>query len=214
MAGQAAGRPPEDPKSGRNPLYSPRSERLVSPSSERLGIPRLKARLRRRMTALGPARSADRETGDRDMKSLDTRSGARSRKHGDQRAGAVTALWIGLLAIGVLATGPQAAAAPPPATPKSAPLPTAPFAYPAAMNSGAGLRTVTRSSKPGQIVGEDLFAHSGNRNGLTSAVSVEARGADLWLAAPAPAPVRDAPSPNGEAAPATSQGSPSSVASR
>jgi hypothetical protein len=148
------------------------------------------------------------------MKSLDTRSGAPSRKHRDQRTGAVTALWIGLLAIGVLATGPQAAAAPPPAMPKSAPLPTAPFAYPAAMNSGAGLRPVTRSSKPGQIVGEDLFAHSGNRNGLTSAVSVEARGADLWLAAPAPAPVRDATSPNREAAPATSQGSPSSVASR
>ena len=148
------------------------------------------------------------------MKSQDTRSGDPSRKPRDQRTGAVTALWIGLLAIGVLATGPQAAAAPPPAMPKSAPLPTAPFAYPPAMNSGAGLRPVTRSPKPGQIVGEDLFAHSGNRNGLTSAVSVEIRGADLWLAAPAPVAVREAPSPNREAAPAASQGSPSSVTSR
>ena len=148
------------------------------------------------------------------MKSQDTRSGDPSRKHRDQRTGAVTALWIGLLAIGAMATGPQAAAAPPPAMPKSAPLPTAPFAYPAAMNSGAGLRPVTRGSKPGQVVGEDLFAHSGNRSGLTSAVSVETRGADLWLSAPAPAPVREAPVPNREAAPATSQGSPSSVASR
>jgi hypothetical protein len=148
------------------------------------------------------------------MKSLDTSSGAPTRKHRDQRTGAVTALWISLLAIGVLATGPQAAAAPPPAMPKSAPLPTTPFAYPPAMNSGAMLRAVTSGSKPGQVVGEDLFAHSGNRNGLTSAVGVETRGADLWLAAPASAPVREAPFPNREAAPAASQGSPSPIASR
>lgn len=166
------------------------------------------------MMAFGPALPADRESGDRDMKSLDTSSGAPTRKHRDQRTGAVTALWISLLAIGVLATGPQAAAAPPPAMPKSAPLPTTPFAYPPAMNSGAMLRAVTSGSKPGQVVGEDLFAHSGNRNGLTSAVGVETRGADLWLAAPASAPVREAPFPNREAAPAASQGSPSPIASR
>ena len=148
------------------------------------------------------------------MKSLDTSSGAPTRKHRDQRTGAVTALWISLLAIGVLATGPQAAAAPPPAMPKSAPLPTTPFAYPPAMNSGAMLRAVTSGSKPGQVVGEDLFAHSGNRNGLTSAVGVETRGANLWLAAPAPAPAGVAPSPSGEAAPAASQGPPSPIASR
>ena len=148
------------------------------------------------------------------MNSQNTSSGAPTRKHRDQRTGAVTALWIGLLAIGAMATGPQAAAAPPPAMPKSAPLPTAPFAYPAAMNSGAGLRPVTRGSKPGQVVGEDLFAHSGNRNGLTIAVGVETRGANLWLAAPAPTPAGVAPSPSGEAAPAASQGPPSPIASR
>ena len=214
MAGQAAGQPPEDPKSGRNTLYSPRSERLVSPSFERLRCPPLTARSRQRMRGVGSATTADTETGDRDMKSQDTRSRDPSRKHRDQRAGAVTALWIGLVAAGAMVTGPQAAAAPPPAAAKSAPLPTAPFAYRPAMNSGGMLRPITSDSKPGQIVGENLFAQSGNRNGLTSAVGVETRGADLWLAAPAPVAIREAPSPNREAAPAASQGSPSSVASR
>jgi hypothetical protein len=148
------------------------------------------------------------------MKSQDTRSGDPSRKPRDQRTGAVTAFWIGLVVIGAMATAPQAAAAPPPATPKSAPLPTTSFAYPPVMNSGAKLRPVTNGSNPGQVVGEDLFAQSGNRNGLTSAVGVETRGADLWLAAPAAVAVREAPSPSREAAPAASQGSPSSVASR
>jgi hypothetical protein len=148
------------------------------------------------------------------MKSQDTRSRDPTRRHPDRWTVAVRGFWIGLVAIGALATGPQAAAAPPPAMPKSAPLPTAPFAYRPAMNSDGVLRSVTSGSKPGQIVGEDLFAHAGNRNGLTSAVGVETRGADLWLSAPAPAPVREAAIPGGEAAPAAFQGSPSPIASR
>jgi hypothetical protein len=148
------------------------------------------------------------------MKSQDTRSREPARRHPDRWTGAVGGLWIGLLAAGTLAAGPQAAAAPAPAMPKSAPLPTTPFAYPPALNSGGMLRPVTTGTKPGQIVGEDLFAHAGNRNGLTSAVGVETRGADLWLSAPAPAPVREAALPRGEAAPAAFQGSPSPIASR
>lgn len=148
------------------------------------------------------------------MKSQNTGSGDPNRKRRDRWSGAVSGFWIGLLAAGALATGPQAAAAPPTAMPKSAPLPTAPFAYRPVMNSDGMLRPVPSGSKPGQIVGEDPFAHSGNRNGLASAVGVETRGADLWLAAPAPVAVRESPSPSREAAPAASQGSPSSIAFR
>jgi len=160
------------------------------------------------------AKTADRESGDRDMKSQDTSWVDSARKRRDRETRAVTGVWIGMLAAAALAAGPQAAAAPPSAMPKSAPLPTSPFAYQPAMNSGGVLRPVTSGSKPGQIVGEDLFAHAGNRKGLTSAVGVETRGADLWLAAPAPAPVREAAFPSPEVAPVASQGSPSSVASR
>ena len=148
------------------------------------------------------------------MKSQDTSWEDPARKHRDRQTRAVTGAWIGMLAVAALAAGPQAEAAPPSAMPKSAPLPATPFAYQPAMNSDGMLRTVTSGSKPGQIVGEDLFAQSGNRNGLTTAVGVENRGADLWLAAPAPAPGRETPSPSREVAPAASQGPLSSIAFR
>ena len=159
-------------------------------------------------------KAANRAKGVGGLRSQITRSGDPDRKCRNRWTGAGTGFWIGLVAAGTLAAGPQAAAAPPPAMPKSAPLPAAPFAYQPAMNSDGMLRSVPSSSKPGQIIGEDLFAHSGNRNGLTSAVGVETRGTDLWLAAPAPAPAREAQSPRKEVAPAASQGSPSSITFR
>ena len=184
--------------------YSPDSRRPAN----------LTVRSRQSFSVATHARVATREAGDGDMKSQNTRSGDPHRKRRDRWSGAVSGFWIGLVAAGALATGPQAAAAPPTAMPKSAPLPAAPFAYRPVMNSDGMLRPVPSGSKPGQIVGEDPFAHSGNRNGLASAVGVETRGANLWLAAPAPAPAGVAPSPSGEAAPAASQGSPSPIASR
>lgn len=177
-------------------------------------LPSLTARSRQDLKVLPHARATNRATGDGGLRSQITRSGDPDRKRRNGWTGAATGFWISLVAAGTLAAGPQAAAAPPSAMPKSAPLPATPFAYQPAMNSDGMLRSVTSGSKPGQIVGEDLFAHSGNRNGLTSAVGVETRGADLWLAAPAPAPAREAPSPRREVAPAASQGSPSSITFR
>lgn len=139
--------------------------------------------------------------------------GASARTPRDRWTRAVTGLWIGLLTAGALGAGSEAEAGPRLAKLEPAPRP-APLAEHAPAGSGRILLAVRSGTGSALAAGETLFTLVGNRTGLASAVGVETRGGDLWLAGPAPATSsetefarRDGPAP-------AFQGTSSSVASR